>query len=36
LIQIVPLHVCYMFQSVLKQSSGMSMHKSYRRRYSKI
>jgi len=30
LIQIEPLHVCYMFRPVLRPSSGMSILKSYK------
>jgi hypothetical protein len=34
LIQIVPLHVCYMFRPVLKPSSAMSIHRSCKRKHN--
>ena len=36
LIQIAPLHVCYMFGSVLRPSSGMPIQKSYKERCNEI
>ena len=36
LIQIVPLHICYMFRPVLRPSSGISIAKPYKGRYNKI
>jgi hypothetical protein len=36
LIQIVPLHVCYIFRPVRRPSPGMSIQKPYKERYNKI
>jgi len=36
LIQIVPLHVCYLFRPVLRPSPGMSIQISFKGRYNKI
>jgi len=36
LIQIMPLHVCYVFRPVLRPSVGLSMKKSDKGRYNKF